>query len=77
METTKSNSVGEALAAAHNAAEIEARQQAYRVATDVVMNSMQGLGNTNPKVLADYWSSLADGVYQKIRADMDSIFKNA
>lgn len=64
-------SVGEAMLMAMSQADIDARNQAYAVATQITQNRTLGtLGET-----VQFWSGLVDIVHLKIRSDMEAILK--
>lgn len=61
--------------AAYNQLEVDARNQSYAVATEVTKNVITRYGSHEAPAVIKYWSDLADGVYAKMKTDIDAILK--
>lgn len=66
-------SIGEMMMEARNRLEIDARQQSYAAATEIVKNVITRYGNHEAVPLTDYWSAVAEGIFKKIKKDMDEL----
>ncbi len=75
MPKQQPGSMGEFLAEIKHKTEIDARQNSYAVATEIVKNVITRYGGHEPKEILAQWTAVADGVYDKIKGDMDAIFK--
>lgn len=73
MGHTPASSIGEVLAQATNQLEIDARNQSYAVATEIVKNVITRYGDHEANKVVLYWTSIADGVFQKMKSDMKEI----
>lgn len=67
------NSMGELMVQASNQLEIDARNQSYAVATEIVKNVITRYGSHESPQLVKYWTEIADGVFAKMNADMKGI----
>lgn len=73
MAKTQPNSIGEVISMASNQLRIDARNQSYAVATEIVKNVTTRFGSHEAPAVILYWTALSDGFYAKIKSDMDKI----
>jgi hypothetical protein len=73
MSKPSSGSIGEMMFEVRNRMEIEARQQSYGAATAIVQNVITRFGNHESKPLVQYWTEVADGIFNKINKDMQDM----
>lgn len=73
MSVRNAGSIGEMVDNARNQLEIDARNQSYAVATEIVKNVITRYGDHDSPKVVIYWTALADGIFLKMKNDMNEI----